>query len=237
MWAPAAHPRGNWCTALSRQAAHSLVVGGETGNTAPRQEGGQTREFESNKSYTLFPLPFASVVPEAQPAALTLVPSFSDSPIPSPAGLYSAGSLRPNLSAWWVPFHFLFSSIFPVFAFHTREVSHSQPWEQPLPSYHLTETHPPRQMFSEGFKRCTFKDKKCQRTLLSLFTTSHKTGHGLSHCWDIQGTCSKCLSPAQGAEGRVMWCLPLTQDLNLNSPCYSPPLITLPYFGSVSKQR
>lgn len=85
-------------------------------------------------------------------------------------------------------------------------------------------------MLSEVFKQCIFKDKKCQRTLLSLSTTSHKTGHGLSHCCDIQGTCSKCLSPAKGAEGRLRWFLPLIQDFNLNSPRYSPSLISLLFF-------
>lgn len=123
--APAAHPRGNWCTALSRQAAHSLGVGGETGNTAPRQEGGQTRESESNKSYTLFPLPFASVVPEVQPAALTLVPSCSDS-LPSPPllafiQLASSGQICQHDGCLSM---FCFHLFFP---FLTREVSHSQP--------------------------------------------------------------------------------------------------------------
>ena len=148
------------------------------------------------------------------------------SPIPSPAGLYSAVFFRTNSSASQVPFHFVYASIFfPPFL--TREVSHAQaPQEQPLPSYHCTETHPPLPgKCYLAFSSVHFQRQETAKNAPPFrHEASHKAGHGLPHCGYVQGTCSKHLAPAKPGRGKPWWFLPLIQDFSHATAQVTPPL-------------
>lgn len=137
--AAATHPRDNWCTALCRQAAHSLVAGGRQGTQLLGNREGRQQNLKVTNSFPLHFLQASSQKHSLLHWHFSLpAPTFSH-PLPC----------QPLLS--WLPQAKFVSmtGCLSIFCFHlffpflTREVSHTRPWEQPLPSYRLTETHPP----------------------------------------------------------------------------------------------
>lgn len=161
--------------------------GRETGNTAPGK-----RESRQGNLKVIRPTPsfrFHFLQASSQKHSLLHWHLFPPAPTPShplPASLYSAGFLRPNLSAWQGAFPF--SSIFPVSNMGGSSLSP----ESSLCPLIIWLKHILLFQANVIWSFQAFKDKKCQRTLLSLFTTSHKARHGLPHRYDIQETCSKC---------------------------------------------
>lgn len=99
-------------------------------------------------------------------------PTFSH-PLPSQPKLASSGQICQHDG---VPFHFLFSSIFPIS--NKGGVSHSAlRAAPPVLSFDWNTSSSSKQMLSEVFKQRIFKDKKCQRTKCA------KPFHHFPQCW------------------------------------------------------